>query len=106
MKIGIIIGSNDPETVWNALRFGVFSLKKEDEVRIFLIGRGVEIETLDTDRFHITEQMKALIAAGGTIQACGTCLKLRQLAGSETCPLSTMQDMHDIVSNCDRLLTF
>jgi hypothetical protein len=29
MKLGIIIYSNDPETVWNAFRLGVFSLKEK-----------------------------------------------------------------------------
>jgi len=28
MKLGIIIYSNEVETVWNAFRLGVFSLKK------------------------------------------------------------------------------
>ena len=40
MKLGIVIYSNDPETVWNAFRFGNFSLKEEDEVKVFLIGEG------------------------------------------------------------------
>ncbi|MFP7754710.1 DsrE family protein [Thermodesulfobacteriota bacterium B35] len=106
MKLGIIISSNEQETVWNAFRFGVFSLKQGDVVKVFLISKGVESENLDTDRFKITEQMAALTAAGGTIYACGTCLKLRQLPGSETCPLSTMKDMHDIVQESDRILTF
>ncbi len=48
MKTGIIIYSNDPETVWNAFRFGNFSLKAGDTVKVFLTGRGVEAESLDT----------------------------------------------------------
>jgi len=42
MKTGIIISSNDPETVWNAFRFANLSIKKGDEVKIFLLGKGVE----------------------------------------------------------------
>ncbi|EEZ92492.1 MAG: hypothetical protein BJBARM4_0916 [Candidatus Parvarchaeum acidiphilum ARMAN-4] len=34
MKIGIIMNSNDPETVWNALRFGIKALDKKDGVKI------------------------------------------------------------------------
>jgi sulfur relay (sulfurtransferase) complex TusBCD TusD component (DsrE family) len=107
MKLGICIYSNDPETVWNAFRFGNHSIKHfQDEVQVFLLGKGVEAETLDTDNFGVTEQMRSLVGAGGSIKACGTCLKLRQSAGSEVCPISTMSDLHELVTECDRVLTF
>jgi hypothetical protein len=69
MKIGIVIYSNDPETVWNAFRFGNYAVKEGDSVATFLIGKGVESETLDTDAFDITEQMRSFIGGGGTISA-------------------------------------
>jgi len=47
MKLGIVIYSNDPETVWNAFRLGVFSLKEKDTVKVFLLAKGVECESLD-----------------------------------------------------------
>lgn len=106
MNLGIIISSNEPETVWNAFRFGVFSLKNGDEVKVFLLAKGVESETLDTDQFKVTEQMENLVGIGGRIYACGTCLKIRQQQGSEVCPLSTMKDMHDIVRESDKVVTF
>lgn len=107
MKLGLVIHSNDPETVWNAFRFGHHAAKQHGaEVRVFLLGRGVEAESLDTDQFQVTEQMSALAAAGGVIQACGSCLKLRQSEGSELCPLSTMGDLYQLVAGCDKVLTF
>ncbi len=107
MKLGICIYSNDSETVWNAFRFGNYSIKNfQDEVRVFLIGKGVEAETLDTDNFKVAEQMRSRLAAGGSIKACRTCLKLRQSEGSELCPISTMSDLHEIVAECDKVLTF
>jgi uncharacterized protein involved in oxidation of intracellular sulfur len=42
MKLGIVIYSNDPETVWNAFRLGNFGLKEKDEVKVFLLAKGVE----------------------------------------------------------------
>src|ERR1019366_10263732 len=79
MKLGLVIYSNDPESVWNAFRFGNHATKQhQDDVQVFLLGKGVEAESLDTDKFKITEQMLMLTAAGGKILACGTCLKLRQ----------------------------
>jgi len=49
VKLGLIVYSNDPETVWNAFRFGNYAVKAGDEVKAFLSGKGVESETLDTD---------------------------------------------------------
>ncbi|MDA8106611.1 MAG: DsrE family protein [Nitrospiraceae bacterium] len=106
MKTGIIIYSNDSETVWNAFRFGNFSLKAGDTVKVFLTGRGVEAESLDTDNFSVTQQLKEFIAAGGKILACGTCLKIRDMGATDTCPISTMKDMHILIKESDRILTF
>ena len=106
MKIGIVIYSADAETVWNAFRFGNFALKRGDTVGVFLLGKGVECESLDTEKLNVTEQMLQFADAGGKILACGTCLKLRQSQGSELCPLSTMQDLHDLVRESDKVLTF
>lgn len=106
MKLGIIIYSSDAETVWNGFRFGNFALKSGDTVKVFLLAKGVESESLDTDRFKVTEQMKALVDSGGEIYACGTCLKIRNSNGSEICPLSTMKDMYEIVKESDRVVTF
>ena len=106
MKIGIIIYSNDPETVWNAFRFGNFALNQGDEVNVFLLAKGVEAESLDTDQFKVTEQMRSLVDKRGRILACGTCLKIRESEGSEMCPLSTMKDLYEVIKESDRAVTF
>jgi uncharacterized protein involved in oxidation of intracellular sulfur len=106
VKIGIIVYSNDPETVWNAFRFANFALKAGDKIKVFLLGKGVECESLDTDKFKVTQQMQTLVDDGGEIFACGSCLKIRQSEGSEVCPLSTMKDLYDIVRESDKVVTF
>lgn len=106
MKLGIVIYSNDAETVWNAFRLGVFSLKKSDQVKVFLLAKGVEVESLDTDKFKVTHEMNLYVKSGGEIQACGTCLKIRQSEGSEMCPLSTMEDLYNIIDESDKIVTF
>jgi uncharacterized protein involved in oxidation of intracellular sulfur len=105
MKVGIVISSNDPETVWNAFRFANFALNAGDEVRVFLLGKGVESEKLEDERFNVPEQMKTFVDSGGKIYACGTCLKIRE-SEAELCPISTMKDLYEIVKESDRLLTF
>ena len=106
MKIGIVVYSNDSETVWNAFRFGNFALHEGDQVRVFLLGKGVESESLDSDKFKVTEQMQTFVNNSGKIFACGACLKIRQSEGSEICPLSTMKDMYEIVKESDKIVTF
>lgn len=106
MKMGVIIYSGDSETVWNAFRFGSFALAEGDSVKVFLLGKGVECESLDTSKFVVTEQMRTFPDAGGEIFACGSCLKIRQSEGSEVCPLSTMRDLYDIVTESDKTVTF
>jgi uncharacterized protein involved in oxidation of intracellular sulfur len=106
MKLGIIIYSTDAETVWNAFRLGVFALKEGDAVNVFLLAKGVECESLDTDQFPVTTQMKDLLSRGGKILACGSCLKIRNSEGTELCPLSTMKDLYEIVRDSDRVVSF
>ena len=106
MKVGIVIYSNDSEIVWNAFRFGNFALNEGDEVKVFLLAKGVECESIDTDKFNVTEQMQTFVDKGGEIFACGICLKIRQSEGSQMCPLSTMKDLYEIVKWCDKVVTF
>ena len=106
MKLGIVIYSNDAETVWNAFRFANFSLKEGDAVKIFLLAKGVEYEKLDSEKFGIKEQTKSFLDKNGKIFACGTCLKSRESEGSETCPMSTMKDLYELVKQSDKVLSF
>ena len=106
MKVGIVVYSNDSETVWNAFRFGNFTLAMGDQVRVFLLGKGVKCESLDTDRFKVTEQIEIFLSSGGKIFACGTCLEIHQLEASDIYTVSTMKDMYEIVKESDDLITF
>lgn len=106
MNLGIVIYSNDAEIVWNAFRLGVFSLKQSNSVKIFLLAKGVESESLDTEKFVVSEEMNSFVELGGEILACGTCLKIRQSEGSKMCPISTMEDLHKIIIESDKVLTF
>ena len=105
MKLGIVIYSTDTETVWNAFRLGVFSLKQGDTVKVFLLAKGVECEKLVDDKFNVLEQMQLFVNDGGEILACGTCLKIRNSEGSELCPLSTMKDLYEIIRDSDRVIS-
>jgi uncharacterized protein involved in oxidation of intracellular sulfur len=105
LKLGVIITQTNPETVFNALRLAFYSLEQGDEVRIFLSGKGVEIDRIEDKRFDVKTQAQKVLDAGGRFFACGTCLKLRDSAGSEICPLSTLKDHYEIVRDSDKLVT-
>lgn len=106
MKLGLVLSTTEPETVFNALRLGNYAAGQGDTVRVFLLGKGVELDQIDDEKFNVRQQAESLLQAGGSILACGTCLKLRHSRGSELCPLSTMKDMYEIVRDCDRVLAF
>lgn len=80
--------------------------KEGDAVNVFLLASGVECESLDTERFSVTGQMNELVEKGGKILACGTCLKIRNLEGTELCPLSTMKDLYELVRDSDKVVSF
>ena len=79
---------------------------KSDVVKVFLLAKGVESESLDTDKFNVTEEMGLFIKSGGEILACGTCLKIRRSGGTEMCPISTMEDLYRIINESDKVVTF
>ena len=106
MKIGIVISSNDAETCWNALRYANFCLGQKDEVKVFLMGKGVEFQKIRTDKYNTVEQAEKFFKGGGKIYACGTCIKSREQESSEICPVSTMKDMYEIVKESDKVVTF
>ena len=106
MKLALIVSSNDPETVWNAFRLGVYALKAGDTVAAFLLGKGVEAEQLRVPHFDVPDMLGQFAAAGGNVLACGTCLKLRQDAESGVCSISTMKDLYEMVRDHDKVLTF
>jgi len=101
----MIVTQTDPETVFNALRLALYSLEQGDEVRIFLSGKGVEIDHIKDATFDVKGQAQKVLDTGGQFLACGACLKLRDSDGSEVCPLSTLKDQYEIVRDSDRLIT-
>ncbi len=105
MKLGIIISTNEPESVWNAFRFGNTSLKANHEAKIFLINKGVEIEDIKNDKYNIKEQVDLFSRGKGQILACETCLKSREKI-TKVCPVSTMKDLLKLVEESDKIVTF
>src|SRR3989344_9497434 len=107
MRVGIILNTTDAETCWNCFRFGNEAIKGDHAVNVFLLGKGVEVEDVKDAKFPFLEgTIKKFLNAGGSILACGTCLKSRDKEGSKVCPVSTMEELLKLVEESDKLLTF
>jgi uncharacterized protein involved in oxidation of intracellular sulfur len=106
MKLGVIIETKEYEKAWNAMRFAVTAKKSGHEVKVFLMGEGVEIENLTHEKFNVSEQVKAFYDAEGQILACGTCLTSRSMGETAVCPISTMIDCVEMVEWADKTVTF
>ena len=105
MKLGIIINTNDHETAWNALRLGNAALDVGHEVSVFLMGSGVEIEEIRSEKFNVAEVLNKFAGNKGNLLACGTCLKVRQQEGG-VCPVSTMPQLVQLIADSDKVVTF
>lgn len=106
LKLGIVVTTTDPETVFNVFRLANYSADNGDSVSVFLLGKGVELDQIHDAKFDVQGNAKAFLGKGGKIMACGTCLKLRNSEGSELCPRSTLKDLHALVRDSDRVVTF
>jgi uncharacterized protein involved in oxidation of intracellular sulfur len=106
MRFGVIIETNEPEKAWNGVRFGNAAIKQGHEVKIFLMSAGVEIESIEHQQYNAKKQLEEFVGNKGTVLACGTCLKARNLEETDACPISTMNDCTDMVVWADRVITF
>ena len=106
MKIGIIIETNEPEKAWNGVRFANTALKKGHDVKIFLMSAGVEIEKIEHPKFNVKAQLDEFFKNKGKMLACGSCIKSREQAESDVCPISTMIDCLEMVEWAEKVITF
>lgn len=106
MKLGIVMTTTDPDTVFNAFRLANYSLEHGDTVSVYLLGKAVELDHIHDQKFDVQGIAKTFLGKGGKVMACGTCLKLRNSGGAELGPRSTPKDLHDLVRDSDRVVTF
>ena len=106
MKLGIVISTNDAETVWNAFRLANFSLKNGDNVGVFLVGKAVEYDKNRDVKFDAAAEAEKFADANGKIMACGTCMKLREKEGTKTCPISSLKDLHALINESEKIDSF
>ena len=104
--IGMVIYSNDSETVWNALRLANYSKIQGDSVSIFLLGKGVELDSMVKTDQDMKEQADKFLVNGGIILGCGTCLQSRKNDEPEVCKFSSLADLYALIRKNKIVLTF
>ena len=105
-SIGMVIYSNDVETVWNAFRLANHSVKQGDTVQIFLLAKGVEVDELVNEDEDLKNQVDAFLETGSEIQGCGTCLQSRKIDGPQVCTFSSLADLYAVIRKNKIVLTF
>ncbi|MBI2829600.1 MAG: DsrE family protein [Chloroflexi bacterium] len=106
MKLGIVLNSKDPETAWNALRLGITALETGHKVTVFLIGNGVEIESINDERFNVRELLQHFAKSKKSLLACGTCMTLRKQEAAGVLLKSSMAELLQLVNDSDKVVTF
>lgn len=105
-SIGMVIYSNDVETVWNAFRLANHSINQGDTVQVFLLAKGVEVDNLVKENEDVKGQVDAFLEKGGEIQGCGTCLKSRKNDEPQVCTFSSLADLYAVIRQNKIVLTF
>jgi uncharacterized protein involved in oxidation of intracellular sulfur len=67
MKVGIIISNQDPEIMWNAIRFANFCLNENDDVSLFLNAKAVEYDKVDSPQYKLEELLKTFVLSEGVL---------------------------------------
>jgi len=111
LKIAVVIYSNDAETVWNALRLANSALGYDDEVTVFLLGKGVEYNEIHSIKFDVQEQIQIFNEFGGKMIGCGICCESRVdtmplLKEELSCEMGSMQSLYALIKDADKVLTF
>lgn len=111
MKYAIVIYSNDAETIWNGLRLANTSLGYDNQVTVFLLGKGVESVNIKSLKYDIQEQLDIFAEFGGVMIGCGLCVESREdempfLKQDLSCEMGSMQTLYGLLNEADKIITF
>lgn len=104
--LGIVIYSNDPETVWNALRLATYAQGKGDLVIIFLLGKGVDGYQTKDPHFDLEPLKDTYVRNGGQVIACASCAAQRGQEEIALCTISSISDLYHIIQRSKKVISF
>ena len=101
------------EKAWNALRLASALLVSGEKINIFLLGDAVVAAKAGQETpkgyYNLGEMIKDILSKGGTIKACGTCIKARGIKAEELVEgvqVGRMIELANWVKESDKVLTF
>lgn len=117
MKILLLINGAPygSEKAYNALRLAMALQKEHADVTLYVflmadaVSCAVPNQATPQGYYSIERMLKAVVAKGGQVKACGTCCDARGLRGLsliEGVDISTMSQLAQWVLDCDRTLVF
>jgi uncharacterized protein involved in oxidation of intracellular sulfur len=104
--LGIVIYSNDVETVWNAFRLATYAQGKGDTVVIFLLGKGLDGFRVKDSTFNLAPLKDTFVGNGGQIIACASCAKVRGTDEIAMCTIASLADLYAIIKKSKKVITF
>lgn len=104
--LGIVLYTNDAETVWNALRLATYAQSKGDVVVIFLLGKGLDGFQAKDSVFILDPLKDKFVGNGGQIIACATCAKQRGTDEIGMCTIASMADLYQIIKRSKKTISF
>ncbi len=104
--LGIVIYTDDAETVWNAMRLATYAQSQKDVVVIFLLGKGLDGFQSADEKFSLEGLKDSFVGNGGQIIACGSCAKIRDTEEISICTISSLADFYQIVKQSKKVISF
>jgi uncharacterized protein involved in oxidation of intracellular sulfur len=104
--LGIVIYTDDAETVWNAIRLATYAQSQKDIVVIFLLGKGLDGFQSDDKKFPLENLKDTFAGNGGQIIACGSCAKIRDTEEISMCTISSLADFYQIIKQSKKVVSF
>lgn len=108
-------GPYGTERSYNALRLALALNKrdKSDEVTVFLLSEAIQCahagQKTPDGYFNMERMLKGVIASGGEVLVCGTCMDARGMAEDSLmkgAKRSTMPELADRTAESDKVLVF
>ncbi|WP_457567970.1 DsrE family protein [Desulfurobacterium sp.] len=106
MKLAVIIGTDKIRRIRSAISFANIAIEDGNEVKVFFLGECFDTRIIDAEEVKLKDRMEKFLKAGGQFYTCGTCIVIEKYVDNGACPLSTMEDLYEIVKWADKTVHF
>ncbi|OGS45591.1 MAG: hypothetical protein A2539_07130 [Elusimicrobia bacterium RIFOXYD2_FULL_34_15] len=106
MKLGIVVYSGNSEAVWDAFRLAYFAVKSGDSVKMCLLGKGLDPEFINNKKFNSLEKMHMFTDNYEKDYSYNTYQDEPEAIVPDMEHTSTMKDLHEIMEESDKVVTF